>query len=770
MKINDKIETKDNINDISSSKEDDNYIILDEPIQYNSSPKIGLVSINNSRNKINKYNNKFTKNEYDIRNTISMNIVQIKSKLEEEENFFKKGQYTNIKLEKNKENKAIGLSSYSNMNIKVINKGKYNILAQEELKKFKKIKRFTKNTEKLKNEKRQGKNEKLKDIFTKRKSCSISMIPGRFKKKKKINNEKPIKERYLEENKNNDKDEENKKEEIHNIVIYGNISSSENIDSDKIHSDNNSDKDKENENEEEFLKLKRHSNISTGDLTIKKNASLDKKIIKPRVKPTSYITSKLKINQAKTKKSKTSRKFTSNKLQKNINLNNHNNINNNNKYNSTNQQEKKKYNLIKILTTKNIFKEDNNQKKKHSNLLMKKQVQSSRVIAKDMKNIIKQNSNFKLVKEEEHLNNEKKELEFPKIAINKENNTKEVHLLVKGKEETIINYTNTQMIQDEKEYMIECLKILSKIKKEEMPRCKQKVNFNFPPEEKQKKIALFDLDETLVHCNNNNQPGMDGDIVSVNLPTNKTVKIGLNIRKNWQKAFDLIKDLYHIVIYTASHPSYADAVLDYLDKDNKYCKYRLYRNHCVQCDIDGYKFYVKDLDTLDYNLKDIILIDNSILSFAYHLYNGIPIVPFINQPNDTELIFTAHYLISIAKYDDLPLENKKHLNLDNLLSMATILNEIEDNEEEEEEEEDEKIDIAKEIKINNDTKKGLDKEEKEKDKINPNKEINKENNNNPIGKINLKKSQKTLKISESMKKDLDEMFKKKKESLEKIDE
>ena len=99
--------------------------------------------------------------------------------------------------------------------------------------------------EKLKNEKTQGKNEKLKDILVKRKSCSISMIPDRFKKKKKINNEKPIKERYLEENKNNDKDEENKKEEIHNIVIYGNISSSENIDSDKIHSDNNSDKDKE---------------------------------------------------------------------------------------------------------------------------------------------------------------------------------------------------------------------------------------------------------------------------------------------------------------------------------------------------------------------------------------------------------------------------------------------------------------------------------------------------------------------------------------------
>ena len=107
---------------------------------------------------------------------------------------------------------------------------------------------------------------------------------------------------------------------------------------------------------------------------------------------------------------------------------------------------------------------------------------------------------------------------------------------------------------------------------------------------------------------------MNGDVVSVKLPTNKIVKVGINIRNNWKKAFDLIKNHYHIVIFTASHPSYADAVLDYLDKENKYFKYRLYRSHCIQCDVDGFKFYVKDLDTLDkyYNLKDIVIIDNSI--------------------------------------------------------------------------------------------------------------------------------------------------------------
>ena len=310
------------------------------------------------------------------------------------------------------------------------------------------------------------------------------------------------------------------------------------------------------------------------------------------------------------------------------------------------------------------------------------------------------------------------------------------------------------------------------------------------------------LDETLVHCNNN-EPGMNGDVVSVKLPTNKIVKVGLNIRKNWQNALDLIKNHYHVVIYTASHPSYADAVLDYMDKENKYFKYRLYRSHCIQCDVDGFKFYVKDLDTLDkyYNLKDIVIIDNSILSFAYHLYNGIPIIPFINQPNDTELMLTAHYLVSIANYDDLSLENKKHLNLDNLLSMAKILNEIEGSQEEEEEEEDENCIIKTEEVKNpggdNVNDNGNDSNNNNQDSI-KNGSINEsktegvinfikkdtgetsggnvERDNNTERKkfterAKIKKDRKTtIKIAEDMKKNLDEMLNKKKKELEKIDE
>ena len=271
-----------------------------------------------------------------------------------------------------------------------------------------------------------------------------------------------------------------------------------------------------------------------------------------------------------------------------------------------------------------------------------------------------------------------------KITINpKTAENKDIHLVFEGKQETIINYTNQEMVDDENEYMVECLKILLKLKKEEQPRCKQKVNFNFPAEENNKKIALFDLDETLVHCTKE-QKGLNGDTVTIKLPTNKIVQVGLNIRSHWKEALDLIKNLYHIVVYTASHQSYADAVLNYLDKDNKYFQYRLYRNHCVQCDVDGMKFYVKDLDTLDkyYNLKDVVLIDNSVLSFAYHLNNGIPIVPFIEQKDDTQLLMLAYYLVSIASFDDLTQENKKHINIEHFLLMAKKLADEETEEEE----------------------------------------------------------------------------------------
>ena len=244
-------------------------------------------------------------------------------------------------------------------------------------------------------------------------------------------------------------------------------------------------------------------------------------------------------------------------------------------------------------------------------------------------------------------------------------------------------FTNTQFCgSDYCEYTLDCMNLILK-KDNSQRQQKNKINFNFPKSKGNiiKKIALFDLDETLVHCTGdislNNDPYQH--CIEVVLPGNKEIKVGINIRPFWKKTLNLIKKYYHIIVFTASHQAYADAVLNFMDPSNKYFKYRLYRNNCSLVDIEGTKFYVKDLDIFDehYNLKDIIIIDNSVLSFIYHLENGIPIVPYYDEDKDDSLYVVGLYLKHIFKENDLREANKKYINLDSFLNEAKLRNETE---------------------------------------------------------------------------------------------
>lgn len=233
-------------------------------------------------------------------------------------------------------------------------------------------------------------------------------------------------------------------------------------------------------------------------------------------------------------------------------------------------------------------------------------------------------------------------------------------------------FTNTEIISDFYDYTENCIRLILDLKpKYTCVMLPKSIKFD---KNDHKRIAVFDIDETLIHCTGQVKPGQNKkDVIQVTLPTKKTVSVGINIRPHWKEALDLIKDNYHIVTYTASHSSYADSVLNYLDPNKEYFKYRLYRNHCIEAQVDDKKFYVKDLDIFhNYNLKDIVLIDNSVLSFAYHLDNGIPIVPFYDSEEDNELIILAHYLLKICKYDDLRTANREHIKLDHFIYQAKL--------------------------------------------------------------------------------------------------
>ena len=249
----------------------------------------------------------------------------------------------------------------------------------------------------------------------------------------------------------------------------------------------------------------------------------------------------------------------------------------------------------------------------------------------------------------------------------------------KNKSETIEVLSDKENIDNYYEYLEICLETLQEINLEEVPKSKANIDFKFQNEKKKKKIALFDLDETLVHCigeikndNYDNPEFKDACKIKVILPCKKEVTIGINVRPHLKELLDKVKEVYNIVIFTASHRSYSDAVLNYLDPEDKYFHYRLYRDSCVQYKKNDINFYVKDLDIFKdhYNLKDIIIIDNSILSFAYHLNNGVPVVPFYDSKQDSELPLLCFYLLSIANYNDLREANKEHIKIEYFLAQT----------------------------------------------------------------------------------------------------
>ena len=181
----------------------------------------------------------------------------------------------------------------------------------------------------------------------------------------------------------------------------------------------------------------------------------------------------------------------------------------------------------------------------------------------------------------------------------------------------------------------------SKLSKEEIFLLPQKA-----PEFSNKKTLILDLDETLVHSSftpfENNDIILDVDFDGM------MYNIYVLVRPGVDKFLESISKLFEIVIFTASLSNYASPLLDILDPNNK-IKYRLYRDHCTF--ING--IYIKDLKKLNRNLKDLIIVDNSPLAYAFDIDNGLPIKTWYEDKDDVELSKIIKILEFLAKTKDV---------------------------------------------------------------------------------------------------------------------
>lgn len=180
-----------------------------------------------------------------------------------------------------------------------------------------------------------------------------------------------------------------------------------------------------------------------------------------------------------------------------------------------------------------------------------------------------------------------------------------------------------------------------------------------------KKLIVFDLDETLVHCNTDDITNSD-KIITVTLNNGEQVKAGVNIRPYAVECLKELAEFYELIVFTASHPFYANVVIDLLDPHNSIFSKRLFRSSCIQTDIN---VFIKDLRILNYDPKSTVIIDNSILSFAFQLDNGIPIIPFYDDKEDRILIKIKDYLLSLKDVQDVRVINRKNFSLQELYDL-----------------------------------------------------------------------------------------------------
>ena len=220
--------------------------------------------------------------------------------------------------------------------------------------------------------------------------------------------------------------------------------------------------------------------------------------------------------------------------------------------------------------------------------------------------------------------------------------------------------------------------------------------------DKNKKILLLDLDETLIHADffeeleenkidsnkydaiisfyTSEDPNTNTNNNSDNITDNNTTddeskddscekvlnKVGIFIRPKVKEFLEEISKYFLIGIFTAAIPEYADAAINYLDPEEKYIKFKLYRNDCINI---GDLVRVKDLNIFgEENLDKIVILDNNIYSFSNQLSNGILINSFFNDENDDELSNVRKYLIEyIFPCDDVRKINEQFFGFETIL-------------------------------------------------------------------------------------------------------
>ncbi|ORY05338.1 hypothetical protein K493DRAFT_204605 [Basidiobolus meristosporus CBS 931.73] len=177
-------------------------------------------------------------------------------------------------------------------------------------------------------------------------------------------------------------------------------------------------------------------------------------------------------------------------------------------------------------------------------------------------------------------------------------------------------------------------------------------------EKEKRKTLVLDMDETLIHSKLQEDPDSPAPL-RINVPFEDADCIYYVYDR--PHVFDFLATVaqwYDLVIFTASISDYADPVIDWLENSVRaryptiepVIKSRFYRQHCTY--YNG--IYTKDLTQIEYDLRDVALLDNSEFSFLINPENAIPIRSWTHDDDqDPALLDLLAFLNALSHVEDV---------------------------------------------------------------------------------------------------------------------
>jgi Dullard-like phosphatase family protein len=194
---------------------------------------------------------------------------------------------------------------------------------------------------------------------------------------------------------------------------------------------------------------------------------------------------------------------------------------------------------------------------------------------------------------------------------------------------------------------LEAIKLFREPRQEEITQ-----RWTFLGTKRKRNLLVLDLDDTLVH--------------TVEVAVDETKKRGsqcvIRLRPHAVKVIEQLSELYELVIFTAGDQEYGQEAAQLLDPDGTHILSVLGREHCIQI---APGVWVKDLRIFaDRDVEEILIADNNIISFAFQLANGIPIIPYDpDNAEDEELLNLLQYLEGLVHEQNVVQANKDTIGL-----------------------------------------------------------------------------------------------------------